>query len=191
MSHFFAYLSRLRHIARWSLMRSALKENVAEHTAQTAFIAHGIATIGNLRFERGYDVGLIVQLALFHDAGEVLTGDLATPIKYQNPEIKAAYKAVEKGASKRLAAMLPEDMRSAYERLLDPDEDQAAWRVVKAADRISAYVKCLEELRAGNREFEKAAQTILQSIEENTLPEVAAFMREFVPSFSLTLDELN
>lgn len=191
MNHFFAYLSRLNHIFRWSLMRNTFPENVAEHTAQVAFIAHGIATIGNARYGRGYDIGYITQLALFHDAGEVLTGDLATPIKYQNKEIKAAYKQVEEGAAKRLVAMLPDDLQGAYEGLLAPCEDQAAWRVTKAADRIAAYTKCLEELKAGNREFEKAAQSIEKSIRKIELAEVGDFMREFVPSFALSLDELN
>ncbi len=191
MKHFFAYLSRLNHIYRWSLMRNTFPENVAEHTAQVAFIAHGIATLGNVRYHRGYDVGQIVQLALFHDAGEVLTGDLATPIKYQNEEIKAAYKQVERDASRRLMRMLPEDLRKAYEGLLAPDEGQAAWRIVKAADRISAYVKCMAEMKAGNAEFEKAAQRILSSIRSAGLEEVCDFMTDFVPSFSLSLDELN
>ncbi|WP_102411571.1 5'-deoxynucleotidase [Beduinella massiliensis] len=191
MNHFFAYLSRLNHIYRWSLMRNTFPENVAEHTAQVAFIAHGIATIGNVRYGRGYDIGRITQLALFHDAGEVLTGDLATPIKYQNEEIKAAYKQVEEGAAKRLLKMLPDDLKEAYEGLLTPREDQAAWKVAKAADRIAAYTKCLEELKAGNREFEKAAQSIEASIRKIELAEVGDFMREFVPSFALSLDELN
>ena len=191
MNHFFAYLSRLNHIYRWSLMRNTFSENVAEHTAQVAFIAHGIATIGNIRYGRGYDVGYIAQLALFHDAGEVLTGDLATPIKYQNEEIKTAYKQVEKGAAERLLDMLPDDLRGAYEPLLVPDEEQPAWRVVKAADRIAAYVKCLDELKAGNREFEKAAQSIKESIQKIDLDEVEDFMIEMVPSFALSLDELN
>lgn len=191
MNHFFAYLSRLNHIYRWSLMRNTFSENVAEHTAQVAFIAHGIATIGNTRYGRGYDVGYIAQLALFHDVGEVLTGDLATPIKYQNEEIKTAYKQVEKGAAERLLDMLPDDLRGAYEPLLVPDEEQPAWRVVKAADRIAAYVKCLDELKAGNREFEKAAQSIKESIQKIDLDEVGDFMIEMVPSFALSLDELN
>lgn len=191
MHHFFAYLSRMKHINRWGLMRNVDPENDAEHTTQVAFIAHALCTIAVVRYGAQIDSGYVSELALFHDVGEVLTGDLATPIKYSNPDIQRAYKEIERTAAMRLIRLLPDDLKGPYESLLKPDESSYEWKLVKAADRISAYVKCLEELKMGNDEFSKASQSIASDIEKIDLPEVKDFMREFVPSFSLTLDELN
>ncbi|MDR3052074.1 MAG: 5'-deoxynucleotidase [Oscillospiraceae bacterium] len=189
--HFFAYMARMKHIRRWGLMRNTQQENDAEHAAQVAMIAHALAVLRNTRFGGQVNAGWVTQLALYHDAAEVLTGDLATPVKYFNPEIKAAYRGIEAAAAQRLLAMLPGDMRAAYAPLLQPDTAETAWRLVKAADRIAAYLKCVEELSAGNREFAQAAESTLASIRALGLSEVDAFMAQFAPSFALSLDQLN
>ncbi len=189
--HFFAYMARMKLIRRWGLMRNTQQENDAEHAAQVAMIAHALAALHNARFGGSIDAGQVAALGLYHDASEVLTGDLATPIKYFNPEIKTAYQRIEGVAAQKLLDMLPEDMRGAYAPLLTPDTQALAWRFVKAADRIAAYLKCVEELRAGNEEFAQAERSILVSIQAIDLPEVDVFMREFVPSFSLSLDQLS
>ncbi len=190
-SHFFAYMARMKFIQRWGLMRNTQPENDAEHTAQVAMIAHALAVLRNVRFGGDVDAGQVAALALYHDAGEVITGDLATPIKYFNPEIKEAFHRIEGVASRKLLDMLPADLRPAYAPLFEPDAASPAWRLVKAADRIAAYAKCVEELKAGNNEFALAAQSIERSIRALELPEVEAFMEDYMPSFSLTLDELN
>jgi 5'-deoxynucleotidase len=200
---FFAMMQRMRFIRRWALMRNTLGENLQEHSLQVAVTAHALAVLRRERFPRLADGAprLLVDpdraaaMALFHDAPEILVGDLPTPIKYFNPEIQSAYKRVEHVAADRLLAMLPDDLRPTYARLLapdrsDPDAAETA-ALVKAADRICAYTKCVEEDRAGNSEFRTAAKTILASIRELGLPEVDCFMEEFVPAFSLTLDELE
>ncbi len=191
MSHFFAYLARMKFIQRWGLMRNVRPENIQEHSLQVAMIAHGLTVIRNRRFGGDLDPRQVTLMALYHDVGEVITGDLATPIKYFNPEIKTAYDGIEVTARKKLLQMLPADLRPDYESLLFTDEDTDEWHVVKAADRICAYVKCLEELKAGNREFARAEKTIKKAIDAIELPEVQYFMKHFVPSFVLTLDELN
>ena len=191
MHHFFAYLSRLKLIRRWGLMRNTHTENDAEHSLQVAMIAHGIAVMGRDRYGRGVDPEHVLALAVYHDATEVLTGDLPTPVKYHSSELRQAYRQLEGLASRRLTAMLPEDMRGAFAPYLTEGEQDYAHLVVKAADRISAYLKCVEEQRAGNHEFDAAGENVLAAIRETGLEEVDDFMREFAPSFSLTLDELN
>ena len=190
MHHFFAYMARLRHIRRWGLMRSALPENDAEHSLQVAMIAHGLAVIARDRYHRPVEPEHVLALAVYHDATEVITGDMPTPVKYHSDTLRGAYRALEDMAADRLTAMLPEGMRPAFAPYLRPEEDQA-WQLVKAADKISAYVKCVEEQRAGNHEFDAAGENIRASLEKVDLPEVRDFMAEFVPSFALTLDELN
>ena len=190
MHHFFAYMARLKHIRRWGLMRSALPENDAEHSLQVAMIAHGLAVIARDRYHKDVEPEHVLALAVYHDATEVITGDMPTPVKYHSDTLRGAYKALEDMAADRLTAMLPEGMQQAFEPYLRPEEDNA-WQLVKAADRISAYVKCVEEQRAGNHEFDAAGENIRASLEAVDLPEVRDFMAEFVPSFSLTLDELN
>ncbi len=190
MNEFYAYLARLRLIRRWSLMRNTQPENDAEHSLQVAMIAHALAVTARDRYGREVDPEHVVTLAVYHDAAEVLTGDLPTPVKYHSAHLRSAYAQVEEAATGKLCEMLPEALRSAVAPCLTERDTEAA-RIVKAADRISAYVHCLEEQRAGNREFDAAAQTILRSIEALRMPEADDFMRECVPAFELTLDELN
>ena len=189
MHHFFAYMARLRHIRRWGLMRSALPENDAEHSLQVAMIAHGLAVLARDRYGRPVEPEHVLALAVYHDATEVITGDMPTPVKYHSDTLRGAYKALEDMAAARLTAMLPEGMQPTFTPYLRPEEDDA-WQLVKAADRISAYVKCVEEQRAGNHEFDAAGENIRASLETMQLPEVRDFMAEFVPSFALSLDEL-
>ena len=191
LHHFFAYMSRMRYIRRWGLMRNTLSENDMEHAMQAAMIAHGIALIGNLRHGRTYDAEHVMALALYHDASEVITGDLPTPVKHNNPSIKAKYQKIEALAARRLLDMLPQDMRAAYKPLIQPDTSTEEWRIVKAADRICAYIKCLEEGKAGNREFAEAQVGIESSIHAIDLPEVRDFMQQFVPGFTMTLDQIS
>ena len=191
-NHFFVFMARMRHIKRWALMRNSWEEDIAQHSLQTAMIAHSLAILKNVRFGGGADPKRAMELAMYHEAPEVMTGDLATPIKYFSPEIRKAYKNIEELSAQRLLTMLPGDLQGAYAGLLTEPEKDGEWVRVKAADKISAYLKCVEELRAGNSEFRKAEESILREIKEKyDLPEVRAFMEEFVPSFSLTLDELN
>ncbi len=191
MNHFFAYLDRLKLIRRWGLMRNTIPENDMEHSMQTALIAHGLAVLGKTRHQRDIDPEHVVMLALYHDVSEVITGDLPTPVKYKTPIIQDAYRDIEGHARQQLLEMLPEDMRDAFRPYVIPNESTYEWRLVKAADRISAYLKCIEEEKMGNRDFSQARITIQDSINQNALPEVHEFMREFVPSFSLSPDDLS
>lgn len=192
MSHFFAYLARMKFIQRWGLMRNTHPENIQEHSLQVAMIAHGLALIKNNFFGGMVNPERTAVLALFHDAGEVITGDLAAPIKYFNPKIKQTYGEIELVASQRLHNMLPEELKPAYHSLFfGQEEDRDHWQLVKAADKICAYLKCLEELKAGNQEFAKAEKAVKATITALKLPEVDYFMETYVPSMALTLDELN
>ncbi|MGI6538873.1 MAG: 5'-deoxynucleotidase [Caldicoprobacterales bacterium] len=192
MSHFFAYLSRMKFIQRWGLMRNVRQENIQEHSLQTAMIAHNLALIRNKKFGGSVNPERAALLAVYHEASEVITGDLAMPIKYFNPEIKKAYKDIERVASGRLLSMLPDELKSDYESLLfQSQEEEELWKIVKAADKICAYLKCIEELKAGNLEFSKAEKSIKKDLDKLDLPEVKYFIEHFVPSFHLTLDELN
>lgn len=192
MSHFFAYLARMKFIQRWGLMRNTNPENIQEHSLQVAMIAHGLALIRNKLFQGAVDPDRTAVLALFHDAGEVITGDLAAPIKYFNPKIKRAYGDIELEANQRLYNMLPEEFKADYYSILfAQEEDREYWELVKAADKICAYLKCLEELKAGNQEFALAEKAIKATIDDLNLPEVTYFIEKYIPSMSLTLDELN
>ena len=187
---FFAYLSRLRLIHRWSLMRNTVPENDAEHSLQVAIIAHAIAIIARDRYGKDVDPEHVLSLAVYHDATEVMTGDLPTPVKYHSDELRGAYHRLEELSADRLLALLPEDLQPAY----NPYMKQASGyehTLVKAADRISACIKCMEEQRAGNREFDYAAENIRDSIASIDLPEVKDFLTDFLPAFDMTLDELN
>ena len=188
--HFFAYVSRLRYIRRWGLMRSVMPENDAEHSLQVAMIAHAIAIMGRDRYGRQVEPEHVLALGVYHDVSEVITGDMPTPVKYQTDELRRSYKDVERMANERLLSMLPEGMRPAYAPYLSAPADYDR-QVLKAADSISAYLKCLEEKRAGNREFDAAGESIRAGLAQVNLPEVQDFIREFVPSFELSLDELN
>lgn len=192
MSHFFAYLSRMKYIERWGLMRNTRNENIQEHSLQVAMISHSLAIIKNKYFNGEVDPEKAAVFGMFHEVSEVITGDLPTPIKYFNPDIKKAYKDIEEVASAKLLKMLPNDLKEEYRTLLFKDDRyEKVWKIVKAADKICAYLKCIEELKAGNQEFAKAKKTLESEIEKLKMPEVEYFMKTFVPSFSLTLDELN
>ena len=189
-SHFFAYISRMRFIQRWALMRNTAPENVQEHSHQVAVLAHALAVLRNEKFGGHVDPGAVAVAALYHDASEILTGDMPTPIKYDNPAIRTAYKDVEAVAEHKLLNMLPEELRGVYAPILTV-EDPEIEALVKAADKLSAYIKCVEELKAGNNEFlEDAAQT-RKALESYGMPEVESFLETFMDSFSLTLDELK
>ena len=190
-SNFFAYISRMKLIKRWGLMRNTQPENDMEHALQTGLIAHAMAVMGNRRYGRNYQPEYVLALAVYHDSCEVITGDLPTPIKHHNPAIKQEYNKLEDVAANRLLAMLPGDLREYYTPLIAHDESTEEWRLVKAADRICAYIKCLEEKKAGNLEFEQARKSTKKSIDLVELPEVQDFMNEFVPGFSMTLDEIS
>ena len=189
-SHFFAYISRMRFIQRWALMRNTAPENVQEHSHQTAVLAHALAVIRNEKFGGHVDAGAVAAAALYHDASEILTGDMPTPIKYHNPAIRSAYKDVEAVAERKLLDMLPEELRGAFAPALT-DVDPEVRRLVKAADKLSAYIKCVEELKAGNNEFREAAVQTRRALEGYAMPEVDYFLETFMASFSLTLDELK
>ena len=189
-SHFFAYISRMRFIQRWALMRNTAPENVQEHSHQVAVLAHALAVIRNEKFGGRLDPGAVAVAALYHDASEILTGDMPTPIKYDNPAIRTAYKDVEAVAEGKLLRMLPPELQDAYAPVLT-EVDPEVERLVKAADKLSAHIKCLEELKAGNAEFREAAAQTRKALEAFDLPEVRYFMDTFLPSFSLTLDELK
>ena len=189
-SSFFSMLSRMKHISRWGLMRNTWKESLSEHSFDVAAIAYGLAVIGNTRLGKEYNCDRVALLGLFHDISEIITGDLPTPIKYHDNEIKGAYKKVEEIASQTLLQMIPEDMESAYQHLLIPDEaDRPLWKLVKAADKISAYIKCVEEESAGNREFVTAKKALEQALQDLHSEEADIFFTEFLPSFEKTLDE--
>ncbi len=191
MQHrFFALISRMRYIERWGLMRNSFQENIQEHSHMVAVLAHGLALIQRDILGGEADPDRCASAALFHDASEILTGDLPTPIKYYNPEIKQAYKQVEAISCRKLLALLPEQLRESYEPLLLESDPEVA-KIVKAADKLSAHIKCLEELKAGNREFEAAARQTHDALVEMHLPCLDYFMGHFLESFKLTLDELE
>ncbi len=191
-SHFFAYLSRMRLIKRWSLMRNIETENIAEHSLQVAMIAHALCLISKHQFNTDIDEKELVMMAMYHDTAEVLIGDLPTPVKYFNPKIKESYGYIEDVAKQNLLKMLPDWLAKEYQPLFFADENTKKYRLLKAADKISAYIKCVEESSAGNGEFTKAQKSIRAEIDKyQDLPAVAYFMDNFADSFSKTLDELG
>ena len=189
--HFYAYMARMKLIKRWGLRHNTREENDQEHSLQVTMIAHALAMYKNRRYGGNVDVEKVLLYALYHEAAEVITGDLASPIKYFNPGIRDAYKEIERMASEKLLDYLPADFQEDFRELLFPDEESYEWRIVKAADRISAYVKCLEEYGFGNREFLTAQENVRASVSQMNMPEAEDFMREFAPSFMLPLDALN
>ena len=192
MSHnFFAYISRMRYIVRWSLMRNALPENIQEHSHMVAVIAHALGVIRRDVFGLPCDPNECAAAALYHDCSEILTGDLPTPIKYHSPEIRGAYQQVEALANKKLLATLPAELRPAYEPLLTGETQARLHDIVKAADKFSAYIKCIEERKAGNNEFLSAEDQTRRILENASMPEVDYFLEHFIPSFELNLDELG
>lgn len=189
--HFFAMLSRMKYITRWGLMNNTKSENISEHSLQTAFFAHALTLIENKRFGKSLDCSRAALLAMYHDCSEILTGDMPTPVKYFNSQIVDAYKNVEKMAGEKLLSMLPEDLRQEYGSVLffeEPGDDELR-KYVKAADKLSALVKCIEEIRMGNDEFKKAKESTEKTLEKMEIPSVDVFLDEFLPSFYLTLDE--
>jgi 5'-deoxynucleotidase len=192
-SHFFAYLTRMKLIDRWGLMRCTQKENVQEHSLQVAITAHALALIGNKYFGKKTNAERVALLAIFHDSTEVLTGDLPTPVKYFSPELRAAYAAIEDHAAEQLVRLLPEGLRKDYAELLTiSSEEQEAIDLIKAADTICAYTKCIEETSVGNHEFSGAKKTLEEKVQKlRSLPEVDYFVTNFVPSFALSLDEMS
>lgn len=191
-SHFFAYLSRMKLINRWPLMRNVQTENISEHSLQVAFVAHALALIKNKKFAGNVNPERIALIAMFHDAGEVLTGDLPTPIKYYNPEIAREYKKIEKIAEQKLVGMLPPEFQDDYRMLIDSDALQPEEQhIVKQADALCAYLKCIEELSAGNNEFKLAKKRLKKTLRDRHSEEMDYFMSVFVPSFHLSLDEIS
>lgn len=192
MSHFFAFLSRMKLIQRWGLMRNTVPENIQEHSLQVGMIAHGLAVIRNTYFGGAVNSEKAALMGMYHEVSEIFTGDLPTPVKYFNPQIKDVYKGIEAMAQTKMYNFLPEELKAHYRELLMKQEcDAQLWQLVKAADKISAYLKCVEELKVGNHEFTDALKSIQQELDHNPLPEVKYFMEVFVPSFSLSLDEIN
>ena len=194
-NRFFAMLARMKLIRRWGLMFSTRDENLSEHSLDTAFFMHALLSLHNRRFltpgEEPLDLGTGVLLAIYHDAAEILTGDLPTPIKYYNPDIRDAYREVEQFSAHKLLHMLPEALRPSFDPLLREDYDPGLRTLVKAADKLSAHIKCVEELKAGNAEFKQAAEQTLEALRGYGLPELDYFLEHFLPAFGLTLDELQ
>lgn len=190
MNNFFGMLARMKYIDRWGLMRNTIDENIAEHSLEVAVIAHALAVIGNVRCGKELNVEHIAMMGIMHDTTEIITGDLPTPIKYYAPEIRDAYKKVEHIAANQLLSEIPEDMQDAYRDILIED-DSEDWKYVKAADKLSAYIKCIQEKNTGNTDFEKAEMATKKALEDMEMEEINIFVSEFLPSYTMTLDEIN
>jgi len=191
-SNFFAFISRMKYINRWGLMRNTKEENVSEHSLEVAVLAHALTIIQKYRLDKKVNPEKTVLYAIYHDSSEIFTGDLPTPVKYFNSTIKTAYKDVEHSANKRLLSLLPDDFYNEFEPILIPKEEEVhIWKTIKAADKISAYIKCLEEEKTGNKEFTKATQSILIEIENMNREDVNIFMEEFIQGYNLPLDEME
>ena len=189
---FGAMLSRMKYIDRWALMRNSTKENISEHSLEVAMIAHLLAVIGRVRFGKDLDADKAALIGIYHDSTEIITGDMPTPIKYYSDEMRDTFKEIEDLAAIQLLAMLPDDIREEYEELFFAQEKDAyLWKLVKAADKLSALIKCVEEEKAGNTEFANAKKLTKKSIEAMELEEVEVFFEEFFPAYLKTLDELQ
>ncbi|MBP3621625.1 MAG: 5'-deoxynucleotidase [Lachnospiraceae bacterium] len=192
--NFYATVARMKYIERWALMRNTITENLSEHSLEVSMIAHALCVIGNKRYGKSLNAEKAAMIGIYHDTSEIITGDMPTPVKYYNKLIKDAYKSLEDEANRSLLNQLPEDIREAYEDIFFKTEDYAyEWKLVKAADKLSAMIKCMEEEKTGNREFVKAKEATEKAILtlSNELPEVKDFMEEFLSAFAKTLDELN
>lgn len=185
--HYFAMLSRMKHINRWGLMRNTRAENLSEHSLETAFIAHALCVINNKRFGGNLNPERAAVLAMFHDTTEIITGDMPTPIKYSNEKIRSVYKEIEKTAEDQLLSLLPSDFTDAYKEVYEAEDEYK--KIIRAADKISALIKCIEEGKAGNTEFSVAEQSTLKAVKNLELPEAEVFIEEFLGSYRLTLDE--
>ncbi len=190
-SNFFAILSRMKYVNRWGLMRNSKKESLSDHTLDVVFIAHALVVIANTYYGAALDEGRVVLLAAFHDTPEIITGDLPTPVKYFDPEIKKAYDKVEESAKAKMIDQLPEEMQGTYETIMDAKnpEDSVLMKYVKAADKLSALIKCIEEEQSGNKDFVKAKESTQKIIDDLDMPEVRFFVDNFLPGYYLTLDE--
>ncbi len=186
---FFAMLSRMKNIYRWALMRNTRRENICEHSHEVAVLAHALAVLTNRHYGGQVDPARCVMLAVYHDVPEILTGDMPTPVKYYNPAIREAYRQVEQSACDKLLDMLPADLQGEYAPLLHVEEDSLEYRLVKAADKLSALIKCIEEVGQGNREFASARRATEQSIRDMQLPAADEFLREYLPAYELPLDD--
>lgn len=191
-NNFYAMLSRMKYINRWGLMNNTRQENIAEHSLEVALLAHALVTISNTRFGTNLNADRVAVMAIFHDASEIITGDLPTPVKYYNEEIRKSYKQIENISERKILSMLPDDLKPSYESLIDATKADSQLEIyVKAADKLSALIKCLSELSMGNKEFSKAERTIREALDEMTLPALNVFMEEFLPAYTLTLDEMS
>ncbi|MBQ6132622.1 MAG: 5'-deoxynucleotidase [Lachnospiraceae bacterium] len=191
-NNFFAMISRLKWIDRWALMKNATNENLSEHSLEVAMIAHALCVIGNKRLGKNLNGERAALIGMYHDATEIITGDMPTPVKYYNDEIRHVYKDIEKEAQRRLISLLPDDMKDEYDSIFSPGEELSyEKKLVKGADKLSAYIKCIEEEKAGNREFLSAEETTLRALKEMGLPEVDIFIEECIPGYRKTLDELR
>ncbi len=189
---FFAMMARLKWIDRWALMRNSSDENLASHSLDVAMLAHALCVIGNERLGKNLNADRAAVIGMYHDVSEILTGDMPTPVKYFNREIRSAYKDVERDANMRLLALLPQDLRAQFTHVLEPGEEYAREkRLAKGADKLSAYIKCIEERKAGNREFESAEKSTLEALHEMKLEEIEIFLKEFLPAYEKTLDEIR
>lgn len=189
--NFFALMARMKYIDRWGLMRSTQRENVSEHSHMVAMLAHALAVIEREKFGGTVDPGEVAVAAIYHDAPEILTGDLPTPVKYDNPAIQVAYKEVEAMSAEKLLSLLPEEFQGLYRPYVSETCPEAVTRLVKAADKLSAHIKCLEELKSGNAEFKQAAAQTRGALEKLEIPAVEYFMEAFLPGFELSLDQLK
>lgn len=189
-NQFFAMMSRMKYVNRWGLMRNTKNENICEHSLDVAMIAHALGVINNVYFDGNINSDRLALMGMFHDSTEIITGDMPTPVKYYSPIIRNAYKEVEAVAKDELLSGIPEEMREVYAPLLlDTEEEKELWKFVKAADKLSAYIKCIEEIRMGNMDFEKAGESVRYILEEMDMPEVKFFMDKFIPAYMLTIDE--
>lgn len=186
-NNFYAIMSRMKNIYRWGLMRNTRRENLSEHSLEVAQIAHALSIIGNKRLSKSYQPDYVATVAMYHDTSEIITGDMPTPIKYYNDEIRNAYKQIEATAEKQLTEMLPQDFKDDFNKIYNPDEKTE--KLVKAADKISAIIKCIEEINMGNREFFDAKESLEKALISLNCEEANIFCEEFLPGFYLSLDE--